>query len=235
MNINTNVNTTSLDQLILTSAPATPEIQNLLLYSAGGPDAGQLSFSQAKAGLNFTAAYLIAANGNCSLTFSPHTNTTSISATAGATLGMMTPNAADVGDLFNQSQAFRRDLVGLATSSVEINNIPLTPQPLKPHEMFNETLIALGNHNLDMAAGVHEGCLSLSHYLKYYGTHIVSLENIQTDGFYKSGLDGKSSALNIVWKPSFDSASTNSIIPIIYAKCTRMLVVSEGHNIVVIT
>ena len=35
--------------------------------------------------------------------------------------------------------------------------IPLTPQPLKPWEMFNETLIALGNHNLDMSAGVHEG------------------------------------------------------------------------------
>jgi hypothetical protein len=108
---------------------------------------------------------------------------------------MMTANAPDVGDLFNQSQAFRRDLVGLETSSVEINNIPLTPQPLKPWEMFNETLLALGNHNLDLSAGVHEGCLSLPHYLKYYGTHIVSLENIQTDGFYKSGLDGKSSAL----------------------------------------
>jgi hypothetical protein len=125
-------------------------------------------------------------------------------------------------------------LVGLATSSVEINNIPLTPQPLKPWEMFNETLIALGNANLDMAAGVHEGCLSLGHYLKYYGTHIVSLENIQTDGFYKSGLDGKSSALNIVWKPSCESTAVNSIIPVIYAKCTRMLVISEGHSIVVI-
>jgi len=144
---------------------------------------------------------------------------------------MMTPNVADVGDLFNQSQAFRRDLVGLSTSSVEINNIPLTPQPLKPWEMFNETLIALGNHNLDLSAGVHEGCLSLGHFCKYYGTHIVSLENIQTDGFYKSGLDGKSSALNIVWKPSFDTNAVNQIIPVIYAKCTRMLVISEGHNI----
>jgi hypothetical protein len=143
----------------------------------------------------------------------------------------MIKDAPANGDLFNQSQAFRRDLVGLATSSVEINNIPLTPQPLKPWEMFNETLIALGNANLDMSAGVHEGCLSLSHFCKYYGTHIVSLENIQTDGFYKSGLDGKSSALNIVWKPSFDSASTNSIIPVIYAKCTRLMVISEGHQI----
>jgi hypothetical protein len=212
MNINTNINTTSLDQLILTSAPAVPQVQNLLLYNAGAADNLQLTFNQAKAGLNvsvttaivntnniITAAALSGATtGNVAsvatntLTYTPHVNTTSISATAGATFGMMTPNAADVGDLFNQSQAFRRDLVGLATSSVEINNIPLTPQPLKPWEMFNETLIALGNHNLDLSAGVHEGCLSLPHFCKYYGTHIVSLENIQTDGFYKSGLDGKS-------------------------------------------
>jgi hypothetical protein len=252
MNINTNINTTSLDQLILTSSPAVPQVQNLLLYSAGGPDAQQLTFNQAKAGLNVSVATVNTNNitigaanttgsataGNVAsvntLTFTPHVNTTSISATAGATFGMMTPNAPDVGDLFNQSQAFRRDLVGLATSSVEINNIPLTPQPLKPWEMFNETLIALGNHNLDLSAGVHEGCFSLPHFCKYYGTHIVSLENIQTDGFYKSGLDGKSSALNIVWKPSFDTNATNNIIPVIYAKCTRMLILSEGHNVTVV-
>jgi hypothetical protein len=260
MNINTNINTTSLDQLILTSSPAVPQVQNLLLYNAGAIDGAQLTFNQAKAGLNVSAATTTttvnvngvtigaattagsATGGNVAstststniLTFTPHVNTTSISATAGATFGMMTPNAPDVGDLFNQSQAFRRDLVGLASSSVEINNIPLTPQPLKPWEMFNETLIALGNHNLDLSAGVHEGCLSLPHFCKYYGTHIVSLENIQTDGFYKSGLDGESSALNIVWKPSFDANATNSIIPVIYAKCTHMLILSEGHNITVI-
>jgi hypothetical protein len=101
--------------------------------------------------------------------------------------------------------------------------------------MFNETLIALGNANLDMAAGVHEGCFSLGHFCKYYGCHIVSLENIQTDGFYKSGLDGKSSALNIVWKPNFNSGATNTIIPVIYAKTTRMLIINEGHNITVVT
>ena len=134
------------------------------------------------------------------------------------------------GDLFNQSIAYRRNLLGLVTSSVEINNVPLTPIPLKPAEVFNETLIALGNANLDMSAGIHEGCFSISHFLKYYGTHIVSLENIQSDAFYKSGLDGKSSALNINWKPQF-SGNTETIIPVIYAKTTRMLVINEGHNI----
>jgi hypothetical protein len=137
------------------------------------------------------------------------------------------------GDLFNQSVAYRRNLMGLLTSSVEINNVPITPIPLKPAEVFNETLIALGNANLDMSAGVHEGCFSLAQFLKYYGTHIVSLENIQSDSFYKSGLDGKSSALNINWKPSF-SGNVETIIPIIYCKTTRFLIVNEGLNITVV-
>ncbi len=190
-----------------------------------------MSFQQARAGVNFTITNPVTfAPGVVPIVFSPHTNTVGVG-TTGTTKGLMIKDTPANGDLFNQSQAFRRDLVGLTTSSVEINNIPLTPQCLKPWEMFNETLIALGNHNLDMSAGIHEGCLSLSHFLKYFGTHIVSLENIQTDGFYKSGLDSKSSSLSIVWKPSYDSASTNQIIPIIYAKCTRMIVINEGHQI----
>ncbi len=79
MKINTNINTTSLDQLILTSDPFTPEIQNLLLYSAGGIDGLQLNFQQAKAGVNFTvpgAAPTVVPV----LTFSPHTNIANIEA-----------------------------------------------------------------------------------------------------------------------------------------------------------
>jgi hypothetical protein len=72
--------------------------------------------------------------------------------------------------------------------------------------------------------------------LKYYFTHIVSLENIQQGDFYKSGLDGKSSALNIAWKMVFGGAvsTTEFFIPIIFAKCTRVMVVNEGHAISII-
>jgi hypothetical protein len=139
-------------------SPAVPVIQNLLLYSAGGSDISQLTFNQAKAGLNVSVATvtttvnnvtnslttgtssgssvggtLTVASTNTStntLTLFPHVNSTVIDAT-GVTKGLMTPNETVNGDLFNQSQAFRRDLVGLATSSVEINNIPLTPQTAK--------------------------------------------------------------------------------------------------------
>ena len=92
---------------------------------------------------------------------------------------------------------FKSDATGLTSCSIEINNTPLMPQPLEDDELYNETLIDLGNLNQDMSSGIHPGCYSLAHFLKYYFTHIVSLENIQQGDFYKSGLDGKSSALNI--------------------------------------
>ena len=44
-----------------------------------------------------TAGNVVSVN---TLTFTPHVNTTSVSVTTGATMGMMTANAPDVGDLF---------------------------------------------------------------------------------------------------------------------------------------
>ena len=327
MNIQANINTTSLDQLICTTAPNDPNaLHNLLLQTAGGSDANMLTFNQAKSGVQsnpaadpfstsiaLTTPTVVAdgitcvaadirigdalfvqgafATGNGNLTGlsavdtvvstmwykvsgittgtagTPTTTGTvtkftvttlsggAVTYTAGTTavnrsfiinrgatsspvVGYINQTVAGYndytsGDLFNQSVAYRRNLMGLLTSSVEINNVPITPIPLKPAEVFNETLIALGNANLDMSAGIHEGCFSLSQFLKYYGTHIVSLENIQSDSFYKSGLDGKSSALNINWKPSF-SGNTETIIPVIYCKTTRMLIINEGLSVTVI-
>jgi hypothetical protein len=92
---------------------------------------------------------------------------------------------------------FRRNGVGLTTSQLFINNTPIMTQSLEPHLIYNENLITLGNNHSDMGIGVHPGCISLAHFLKYYFCHIVSLENISPrDGFYKSGLDGKVNALN---------------------------------------
>ena len=71
------------------------------------------------------------------------------------------------------------------------------------------------------------------HFLKYYFTHIVSLENIQNDGFYKSGLDGKASALNVAWKMVVNG-NTDPVTPYIFAKTTRLMVVNEGHSISVV-
>lgn len=138
------------------------------------------------------------------------------------------------GDLFNQSKYFRRDGMGLVGSSFEINNVQMNPYMLPPQTVFNETLISLGNQNIDMATGIHSGIQSIAHYLKYYFTHILSLENITNDGqFWKSGLDGRSAPLNIVWKTSF-SGTTETMTPFIFCNVSRLLEINEGAQINVI-
>jgi hypothetical protein len=140
---------------------------------------------------------------------------------------------ATIGGFYNQSRYFRSDAVGLTSASWEINNTPLMPIPLQDYEVFQENLISLGHNNLDMGSGIHAGCVGLGNFLKYYFAMITSLEMIQTDGFYKSGLDGKSSSLNVVWKLVF-SSTDSSFVPYIFAKTTRILQINEGHSIAVI-
>jgi hypothetical protein len=85
-----------------------------------------------------------------------------------------------------------------------------------------------------MGVGTHPGLNSLAHFLKYYFAHICSLEMINAGDFYKSGLDGKSSALNVVWKLSFGANTTEKITPYIFAKTTRILQINEGHSVTII-
>jgi hypothetical protein len=138
------------------------------------------------------------------------------------------------GDYYNQSRFFRSDACGLTSSTWEINNTPIIPIPLADYEIYNETLIALGHNHVDNSVSVHSGMRSLAHFLKYYFTHICSLEMINAGDFYKSGLDGKSSALNVVWRLNFGANSTDKCTPYIFAKTTRILQINEGHSISVI-
>lgn len=212
VSVNATVNTTSLDQLICCYSPENPSITKLQLFGSNNA-AASLTFSQVLTGYNRTA-------------------TNAVSLITGQTDAAIHHNTA--GDAFNQSLFFKSDATGLGTSSIEINNTPLAPQPLEDYEVFNETLIALGNANLDMGAGCHQGMRSLSDFLKYYFAHIVSLENIsKNDDFYKSGLDGKSSALNIVWKQHYPTTGGN-VVPYIFAKCTRILQINEGSQVSVV-
>lgn len=212
VSVNATINTTSLDQLICCYGPETPSITKLQLFGSNNA-AASLTFAQVLTGYNRTA-------------------TNAVSLISGQSDAAIHHNTA--GDAFNQSIFFKSDATGLGTSSIEINNTPLAPQPLEDYEVFNETLIALGNANLDMGAGCHQGMRSLSDFLKYYFAHIVSLENIsKNDDFYKSGLDGKSSALNIVWKQHYPTTGGN-VVPYIFAKCTRILQINEGNQVSVI-
>ena len=215
VNVNCTINSTSLDQLICTFNPENPSVQHLQLFGSNdGVDS--LSFPQVLSGYSKTIA------------------SSKIVNIAGQTDANPFHNSA--GDAFNQSYFFKSDAVGIASSSIEINNTPLMPQPLEDYEIYNESLIALGLNNVDMNASVHSGLRSLADFLKYYFAHIVSLENISNDGhFTKSGLDSKASGLNVVWKLAYQSGAVSlKQSPYIYAKCTRVLQINEGHSVMVI-
>jgi hypothetical protein len=203
VNVSTSVNSTSLDQLIFTMTPVENTTSNLLLY--GNWDA---SSSGANV-FDFNKIY----------------NSGVTTADSGTD--------ATIGGFYNQSRYFRSDAVGLTSASFEINNTPLHPIPLQDYEIFQENLIALGYNNIDMGSEIHQGCIGLGNFLKYYFCFITSLEMIQTDSFYKSGLNGMSSALNITARLSF-SSTDSSFVPYIFAKTTRILQINEGHSIAVI-
>lgn len=139
------------------------------------------------------------------------------------------------GGYFNQSRFFKSDACGLTSSTWEINNVPLIPIPLSDYEVYNENLIALGYNQQDMSIGVYPGLNSLAAFLKYWFVHICSLEMINPgDGGWKTGLDGRSSSMAIVYRASFGANTSDKIVPYIFAKTTRILQINEGHSISVI-
>lgn len=203
VNVYTSINTTSLDQLIGTMTPEVNSTSNLLLY--GNWDAT-------------TPANIFE--------FNKIYNSGVTTADAGT--------EATIGGFYNQSRYFRSDAVGLTSATFEINNTPLHPIPLQDYEIFQENLIALGYNNIDMGgSSIHQGCVGLGNFLKYYFVIITSLEMLQNEAFYKSGLDGLSSSLNVCFKMVF-SSTDSSFYPYIFAKTTRILQINEGHSIAVI-
>jgi hypothetical protein len=139
------------------------------------------------------------------------------------------------GGYFNQSRFFKSDACGLTSSTWEINNVPLIPIPLSDYEVYNENLIALGYNQQDMGIGVYPGLNSLAAFLKYWFCHICSLEMINPgDGGWKTGLDGRSSSMAIVYRASFGANTNDKVVPYIFAKTTRILQINEGHSISVI-
>lgn len=203
-NTYTSFNTTSLDQLVGCFTPEDQTTSNLLLNACWKGDGGT------------TAAGV------------PFDNVISLAALPAETA------TTNQGDYYNQSRFFKSDACGLTSSSWEINNTPIIPIPLSDYEIYNESLIALGHNHIDMGVSVHPGLRSLAHFLKYYFTHVCSLEMINAGDFYKSGLDGKSSALNVVWKCVFGANTSDKVTPYIFAKTTRILQINEGHSVSVV-
>ena len=144
-----------------------------------------------------------------------------------------TTNGA-IGDAFNQSYYFMRPGGDLKTSQWSINSTNIDPYPLPPSEIWNANLIALGNNQIDFGtSGTHPGILSLYHFLKYYFCHILSLENLSGDGqFFRSGLSGNGSSININYSAVFDGGNnTETIQPVIFCRSTKILSIQKGHLI----
>jgi hypothetical protein len=204
VNFTFNVNANSLDQIICTSVDAYATVANLSPLCL------------------YNAGNATEANHKCFaeiMALSPENSSQTSAATAG--------------ELFNQSIYFRRNMYGVSASQIEVNNVQMNPYPLPPEEIYNETLIALGNLNTDLFSGVHPGCNSIYAFVKSYFCHVLSLENIDPSGqLWRSGLDGRSSSISVKWYATF-STGTDVIQPLVFCRRTNVMVVNEGHQVLI--
>lgn len=142
---------------------------------------------------------------------------------------------AGEGDAFYSTRNMVRSLSQLKTSQFSINNKALNWGAFNAQEAFQNTLLALGYENVDISAnGLNPGIVSLLHYYKYYGGVFQSLELIDKDSFYISGLSSSGSSCAINWQATFNGVSNDVVIvPIIIAKLSRILNIKSGRQIYV--
>jgi hypothetical protein len=132
---------------------------------------------------------------------------------------------------FNNSYYFKRPGNNIDKAQWTINSVNVSPYPRELIEIFNEVLTAIGNVSDDKTvSGLHAGITNIYAFAKCYFTDILSLENISGDGeFWRSGLDSKSSTINIQYQASFDTQCTQTISPIIYCRSTKILSINQGR------
>jgi len=219
VSINFNINSASLDQVITTFQHSDfNSTKPLVAYGYNG-------IADADGTGPFSMAQILADPG-------AYTNTIGTATTINTDcIGFI-----DNGDAFCNSWYFKRAGNGLTSAQYFINNVAVNPYALSPIEIFNENLQSLGYNNLDVGTnGIHPGCLSLEHFLKYYYVHILSLENLAGDGlFWKSGLDGNSASINIQYNASFTSTNSQQVIPVVFCRTTKILNISSGRQLAVI-
>lgn len=149
-------------------------------------------------------------------------------------VGTVATNYQDnLGDAFNNSLYFVRGAAGHNGSKFAINNIDIDPYQLTPLEVYNKVLQYTGFQNIDLgASGVHGGMFSYLHFIKYYFVDICDLTNITTDNqFWISGLDGRGTGINITYNVSFTTA-TDQVAPVAYCRNTKVLKINAGRQLV---
>ena len=140
-------------------------------------------------------------------------------------------SSPESGDGFYNTAYMVRDLQGLESCQFSINNKALNYAPLNKYEVFQNNLCTLGYEGIDASKnGLIDTCVSIFHYFKYYGMCMQSLELIDKDQYYISGLSsaGSSCAVNCAIK---FTGGAYTIVPIMIAKMSKVLHVKAGRMI----
>jgi hypothetical protein len=157
-------------------------------------------------------------------------NPVAYSSSAGDAVAAALP--VGLGDAFNNSLAFVSSANDLVSSSWSINSVSITPYALPPTEVYQNALQYTGYQNLDLgSSGLHAGCLSLEHFLRYYYVDICSLENLSGDNtFWVSGYDGRQGGINVAYNAVFNT-NGGQIYPYIYCRSTKVLTYKAGRQL----
>jgi hypothetical protein len=137
------------------------------------------------------------------------------------------------GDGFYSTKGLQRQMANISSSQFSINNKALNYGSFDPKEIFFNNLCALGYENVDVSAnGLSPAIVSLFHYFKYYGGCIQSLELIDKNSFFISGLSSSGSSCAVNWVAKFDGATNEvPVIPVLICKLSRVLHVKQGRMI----
>lgn len=140
-----------------------------------------------------------------------------------------------LGDGFAQSYYFLRNGQAIKESRISINNRPINYGFLTPKEIYLETMKALGYNQQDMTTGINPTIFSLLHFCKYYFVHITDLTIQDYREFFVSGLNSLGSTLTITWEANFSgSSNSQTTIPVVYARLTKLLQVKPGRQLMVV-
>lgn len=143
-------------------------------------------------------------------------------------------NTGNSGDGFFGVLALQRDLQGIDNSQFSINNKALNYSAFNAYEIFQANLCCLGYEGVDASAnGLSRAISSILHYYKYYGGHFQSLELINKDEYFISGLSSAGSSCAINWVCKFKGNASYDITPVLVAKLTKVLHVKAGRMVFV--
>ena len=219
---NYSINANSLDAIYITA--------NISSYNSIGYL--QLVGSQNVSGQNSADTGVAIPNGYVNYTFEEALSQQGISYSLS---NVNNKNPTYSGDLFNNSQYFQRNMLGLSTAQLSVNSIPVDLWNKAPDYIYEETLENLGLKNLDINCSCHPGMLSLYHFLKYYFVQVVRFNNISGDGqFYKSGLAANNTPINISYQATFDGTATDSIYLVFFNVMTKIMSINAGRIISII-